>query len=180
MRRKYVLEIKIPQGTKCSFENGVLKCERNGSNLERKISILGTEVKVDSEKITLVCDKANKKNIAMIGAFVAHIKNMLKGLEKEFEYKLEICNVHFPMTVKVEGDKVVVSNFLGEKINRHAKIISDVKVEVKGKEVSVTGKNIEKVGQTAANIERSAIVPDKDRRVFQDGIFITEKPGGKI
>ena len=53
---------------------------------------------------------------------------------------------------------------------------SDVKVEVKNKvDVIVTGADIEKVGQTAANIERACRIRKRDRRVFQDGIYIVAK-----
>ena len=33
----------------------------------------------------------------------------------------------------------------------------------------------EKVGQTSANIERACRIRGRDRRVFQDGIYIVEK-----
>ena len=84
------------------------------------------------------------------------------------------------MTVKVEGNKINISNFLGEKIDRTAKIVPGVNVEIKGSKITVSGPDIEKTGQTAANIENAARVPKKDKRIFQDGIFMTSKPGGAI
>ena len=51
-----------------------------------------------------------------------------------------------------------------------------MKVEVKNKvEVVVSGIDKEKVGQTSANIERCTTVKNRDRRVFQDGIYLLEK-----
>jgi large subunit ribosomal protein L6 len=42
-------------------------------------------------------------------------------------------------------------------------------------EVVVTGIDKENVGQTAANIERCAVIKNRDRRVFQDGIYLLGK-----
>ena len=42
--------------------------------------------------------------------------------------------------------------------------------------VKVFGLNKELVGQTAANLERLTKLSKRDRRKFQDGIFIYEKP----
>ena len=42
-------------------------------------------------------------------------------------------------------------------------------------DVTVTGSDREKVGQTAANIERACKIKKRDRRVFQDGIYIVSK-----
>lgn len=116
----------------------------------------------------------------MIKTYISHAENIFKGLEEKFIYELEICNVHFPITAKVENDKVIISNFVGEKVNRAANILEGVEVEIKGQKISVSGPDIEKTGQTAANIEKTARISKKDRRVFQDGIFITSKPGGPI
>ena len=180
MRRKYVESVEIPKGIDCEFSNDILKCKREDLEVERKMSILGTEINIKNNKITLMCERANKKIIAMIKTAVSHIKNMLNGLDNKFVYKLEICHVHFPMTVKVEKEEVVINNFLGEKKPRTVDIIHGANVEVKGNEIIVTSHDIEKAGQTAANIEKITKVSKKDRRIFQDGIFITEKPGGKI
>lgn len=51
----------------------------------------------------------------MLGTIVAHIRNMINGVTKGYEYKLAIVYSHFPMNVKVEGNKIMITNFLGEK-----------------------------------------------------------------
>jgi large subunit ribosomal protein L6 len=93
-----------------------------------------------------------------------------------WEYNMEVFYSHFPMQVKVEGDEVVISNFLGEKSPRRTAVRGDTEVEVDGEEVTLTGSDIEAVGQTAADIEQLTRVKDKDTRVFQDGVYITSKP----
>ena len=47
---------------------------------------------------------------------------MFSGLQNKFVYKLEACNVHFPMTIKIEQGFLIINNFLGEKIPRKAKM----------------------------------------------------------
>ena len=108
----------------------------------------------------------------------AHIKNMITGVTKGFTYKLKIVFTHFPVQVTVEGDKVVIRNFLGERAPRVAKIMPGVKVEVTKEDVIVKGIDIEAVGQTAANIEQATRIKEKDLRVFLDGIYIYEKQVG--
>ena len=86
---------------------------------------------------------------------------------------------HFPMTLKVDGNKFTITNMLGEKVPRVAKLPwtpSEVQVKIEGKsDIIVTGADREKVGQSAANIERACKVKKRDPRVFQDGIYITSK-----
>ena len=54
----------------------------------------------------------------------------------------------------------------------------EVQVRVENKvDVIVSGADREKVGQTAANIERACKIRKRDRRVFQDGIYIVSKDG---
>jgi large subunit ribosomal protein L6 len=53
---------------------------------------------------------------------------------------------------------------------------AEVTVKVENKtEVVVSGADKEKVGQTSANIERACRIRGRDRRVFQDGVYIVEK-----
>ncbi|RLI07546.1 50S ribosomal protein L6, partial [Candidatus Bathyarchaeota archaeon] len=105
-------------------------------------------------------------------------RNMITGVMRGFTYKMKIVFTHFPIQVSVEGDKVVIRNFLGEKAPRVAKIMPGVVVEVQKEDVLVKGIDIEAVGQTAANIEQATKIKGKDNRVFLDGIYIYEKHMG--
>jgi large subunit ribosomal protein L6 len=80
------------------------------------------------------------------------------------------------MQVTVEGDEVVIENFLGERAPRRTEINGDTDVEVDEERIVLRGPDIEAVGQTAADIEQLTRVQDKDLRVFQDGVYITNKP----
>jgi large subunit ribosomal protein L6 len=80
------------------------------------------------------------------------------------------------MTLAVKGNNLVVNNYFGERVPRSADILPGVDVKVSKKvEVTVSGIDKEAVGQTAANIERCTTIKKRDRRVFQDGIYLLEK-----
>jgi large subunit ribosomal protein L6 len=83
------------------------------------------------------------------------------------------------MNVSYDGNKnlFTIKNFLGEKKDRIINGIPGVDVKVNGEDVVVTGYDIEKTGQVATNIEKGAKVRNKDRRIYQDGIFIIQTPG---
>ena len=106
---------------------------------------------------------------------------MIRGIDKGFEYRLKAVYSHFPMTLKVDGNIMTITNLFGEKVPRTANLPwtpGEVQVRVENKvDVIVTGADREKVGQTAANIERSCKIRKRDRRVFQDGIYIVSKDG---
>jgi len=112
----------------------------------------------------------------MAGTWKAHLNNMVKGVTEGFTYRLKAVYSHFPMNLKVESTELVVNNYFGEKVPRRAAFVGDVKVKVvKKTEVVITGHDKEQVGQTAANIERCCTVKKRDRRVFQDGIYLVAK-----
>jgi large subunit ribosomal protein L6 len=115
---------------------------------------------------------SHRKERALMGTFKAHINNMIKGVTEGFEYKMKTVYSHFPIKTNVEGDFFIIHNFLGERSPRKAKILDQVKVEVNGDNVTVTGIDKEKVGQTVANIERATKVTRRDIRVFQDGVYL--------
>jgi large subunit ribosomal protein L6 len=46
------------------------------------------------------------------------------------------------------------------------------KVSIEGEDLVITGPHLEHVSQTAANIELSTRVKNKDQRVFLDGVYV--------
>ena len=169
-------EISIPEGISCVYTNGKLKCKKENIELEKILSHPKIEIKIRDNKIIISCNKANKNYDKIVMSFMAHIENIFQGLGEKFVYELESANVHFPMTMKVEEGKVAISNFFGEKVPRYAKILPGVEVEIKGPKITVSARDREAAGQTAANLEKATKVRGRDRRVFQDGIYIISKP----
>jgi large subunit ribosomal protein L6 len=176
MKHHIIEKISIPEGISCHYSNNVLTCTKDSKTLKRKISIPSTEIKVHEKEIILECKKGNKNNFTGIMSNIAHIQNLFRGLQESFIYKLESCNVHFPMTLKTEGEKIKINNFLGEKVPREAKILPGVEVKIEGPKITVSSNDREAAGQTAANLERATKLKGRDKRIFQDGIYITEKP----
>jgi large subunit ribosomal protein L6 len=178
MRAKLSESLEIPAGVSCEFANKTVKCKKDSVELSRKVDVPTISVKVAGNAISFECASGNKKNYKIIKSQIAHMKNMFQGLEKEYVYHLESCNVHFPMTLKLEAGKLMINNFLGEKTPRVAKILPGVKVDIKGAKITVSSHDKEAAGQTAANLERATKIRNRDRRIFQDGIFLIDRPGG--
>jgi len=173
-------EVEIPEGVEVTVEKDVVKVKGPKGELERELKYPGVQIFTEDGKVVVFKEFPRKRDIAIARTFKAHIANMIKGVTEGFTYKLKVVYSHFPMTVKVQGDEVVIENFLGEKNPRRAKILPGVTVKVMGSDVIVEGIDKEKVGQTAANIEQATRITKWDRRVFQDGIYIVEKAGKPI
>lgn len=177
MRNKLTESIEIPAGVNCSFSGVKFECSKGSTKLSRVITLPNILIKIDGKNVTFECAKANKNELKRIKSQLAHLKNLFDGLDKKYTYKLQACNVHFPMTLKVEGSRLAINNFLGEKKSRYANIVPGVEVDVKGQNLTITSHDREAAGQTAANIETATKVRNRDRRIFQDGIYIVERPG---
>jgi large subunit ribosomal protein L6 len=172
--------VEIPEGVEVIVSGGKVSVKGNGKEIVRDFDAGKVSMAVKGGKFILEVKGATRRESKMIGTIWAHLKNMIKGVGEDFVYTLEVANVHFPMNVKVEGEKVVVKSFLGETTAREVRIMPNVKVDIKGNQISVSSYDIEAAGQTAANLEKATKLTGRDRRIFQDGIFITEKPGRKI
>jgi large subunit ribosomal protein L6 len=176
MKKPMSEELQIPSGANVTYDGETFVVSKSGIELKRKIDLPSIKIEIKGDKILLSTDKGNKNEFKYIKSTIAHIKNLFKGLDNKFVYKLEACNVHFPMTLKLDSGSLVINNFLGEKVPRKAKILSHVEVDIKGSKITVSSNDFEAAGETATNIEKATKIKNRDRRIFQDGIFIVEKP----
>jgi len=178
MKEDLIEKIEIPEGFEWEVEGNFVKLKFGNKENKRRFNFYGVELRKEGNSIIIEAKNATKKELQVVYTARAHINNMIEGLRKPFEYKLEIAFVHFPMTVeyKQAENKILIKNFLGEKKNREADILPGVEIEVGKKEIILKSCDIELAGQTAANIEKATQIKNKDRRKFQDGIFLTKKP----
>lgn len=169
-------EIEIPEGVEINIEDKDVKAKGPKGELSKNFSDprFNTLITIEKNQNIIIKTNSQKRKIrAMIGTIHSHIKNMISGVTIGFEYILKITYSHFPIAVSVKDSEIQIRNFLGEKGARKAKIIGDIKVEIKKDEIILNGIDIENLGQTAANIEQACRVSKRDRRIFQDGIFLS-------
>lgn len=180
MRKEIIQTVEIPDGVEIKIEDPIVTVKGSEGELSKKFNFHNIEVKQKAGELTIGNEKATKNEKKMINTNAAHIRNMIKGVTQKFEYKLKICSSHFPMTVKIEGDDIIVKNFLGEKIERRTKIPKGAEVNLDKEFITVTSTNKEIAGQAAANFEAATRIRGRDIRVFQDGIYIINKAGKEI
>ena len=123
-------EIEIPEGVEVIIENNEVSVKGPNGEDSRKFTYPNVSIKEEDDVVVLETAFPKKKDKAMIGTTRAHINNMIIGVTDGFEYHMKIVFAHFPMTVKVQNDTVVIDNFLGERHPRTAKIVGDSKVVV--------------------------------------------------
>ncbi|DAC73428.1 MAG TPA: 50S ribosomal protein L6 [Thermoplasmata archaeon] len=169
-------EIKIPDGVQITVQEKTVTVKGQKGSISKLLSHPKIDLAISGNTIQISCSHSpHRKEKALIGTYKAHIRNMIKGVTQGYECRMKTVFSHFPIKNSVEGNQLVIQNFLGERFARRADILENIKVEVKGEIITLTGIDKEKVGQTAANIERATKVKNRDIRVFQDGIYITKR-----
>ena len=164
-------DIEVPERVNASKEKNVIVIKGRHGIVKKDFTKLPAYINIPYGR--------RKKDLAITNTARSIINNMIKGVENGFTYKLKIVFAHFPISVKVKGKEIHVENFFGERSARVSKIIGeDTKVNVLAEDVLVQGPSLEHVSQTAANIESSTKIKNKDQRVFLDGLYIYAREEG--
>ncbi|GAB1223221.1 hypothetical protein ENUP19_0139G0008 [Entamoeba nuttalli] len=180
--------VVIPEGVNIEINRKNIKVTGPRGSLTRefqhpKVDIYASKLVVKKEgpkENVVVIDMwyGNRRDSAVVRTIASHIKNMITGVTKGYQYKMRVVYAHFPVTLVIadDGKSIQVQNFLGEKRTRHISMYDGVVVKKLGKdEICLEGNDVEKVSQSAANIHAANLVRNKDIRQFLDGVYVSEK-----
>ncbi|KAI5711101.1 60S ribosomal protein L9 [Diaphorina citri] len=172
--------VKIPRGLQCFVKARTVTVKGPRGTLKRDFKHLAIDIHMVNKRVLKV-EKwfGTKKEIAAVRTVCSHISNMLKGVTKGFLYKMRAAYAHFPINcVTSENNTLLeIRNFLGEKYIRRVKMAPGVKVSNSKQkdELIIEGNDIENVSRSAALIQQSTTVKNKDIRKFLDGLYVSEK-----
>ena len=175
MKSEIIEKLKIPEGVELIRDAHLINAKGPKGENSRVIFHPKIKIEKNDEFIVLSAKKATKNEKTILNTLKAHIRNLIRGVNEGYEYKLKICSGHFPMNVSVQGNELMIKNFFGEKKPRKTKIPQGVEVKVEGDIIRVEGVDIDAVSQTASKIELTTRRTGFDRRIYQDGIWIIKK-----
>ncbi|MBI4148376.1 50S ribosomal protein L6 [Candidatus Woesearchaeota archaeon] len=177
MKQTITEEITIPNGVTAQLSQSTVHVKGPKGETTRTFITPGVTLAASQSKITLTATKATKREKAKLYSTRAHLNNMFAGVQTPFVYVLKVCSGHFPMNVTLANNKISVKNFLGEKIARTAQLPQTAQVKIEGDKITISSTDKEIAGRTASDIEQLMRVSNRDRRIFQDGIYVIQKPG---
>lgn len=141
--------VDLPANVKVTVKGNDLTVE-SGSNKLQFTHRPEVSVRVDQDAKAVVVERQDDSRIAksLHGLTRALVANMIEGVTKGFTEELELNGVGW--NAKLQGQQINLA--VGYADVRVVKIPSDVKVEVVGNRIKISGINKQKVGQTAAEI----------------------------
>merc|ERR1712025_489456 len=173
--------VTVPEGLDASVKSRVVTVKGPRGTLTKSFKHLAVDIFMPKPKLVRV-EKwfGKKKELAAVRTACSHITNLMNGVTKGYKYKMRAVYAHFPINCAITegGTLVEVRNFLGEKYTRRVRMHDGVKCENSKEqkdELIITGNNIEAVSQSAALIQQSTTVKNKDIRKFLDGLYVSEK-----
>ncbi|XP_060083529.1 large ribosomal subunit protein uL6-like [Ylistrum balloti] len=173
--------VKIPEGLSGSVKARKVTIKGPRGTLTRSFRHLAVDISMIS-KNTIKVEKwfGKHKELAAVRTVCSHIENMMKGVTKGYLYKMRSVYAHFPINIAIleGGTAVEVRNFLGEKYTRRVNMLPGVTFSTSPTmkdEFFIQGNDIELVSRSAALVQQSTTVKNKDIRKFLDGIYVSEK-----
>ena len=168
----------IPEGVKITQKKNMLEFVGPLGKTFKSFRSIPVNIEITEGKVILKTIGFRKRDYSILHTVRSIIRNICEGLVEGYTIKMKVVFAHFPITVKVDGKKILVENFQGERSPRITKIVGNTKVIPKGEDVILTGEVWTDITQTAANIAQKTKVKNKDHRVFLDGIYIYDTKKG--
>ena len=168
--------VAIPSGVTASVEGQTVKVKGPKGQLQFVVHD-DVEVKLDKGEVKVAPKFKTNRAQAMYGTARAQVANLVEGVTKGFEKKLEITGVGY--RAAVQGANLQLQ--LGYSHDIAYPIPQGIQVQCpKPTEIVVTGIDKQKVGQVAAEIRQfRPPEPYKGKGIRYAGEFILRKEGKK-
>ena len=170
--------VQIPQGVTVTVNRHMLLVDGPRGRAIKSFRKIPVHMSVGEGVVDLRAAGARKRDFAIMNTARSLVRNLCEGVVEGYTVKMKIVFAHFPITIKVQDDTVLIENFQGERAPRRARICGSTKVVLQGDDVVVSGHVLTDVTQTAANIHLHTRIKNKDHRVFLDGIYVYDKRKG--
>ena len=168
--------IEIPSGVIVVIEDNLIKVKGPKGELEYKIP-RELKITLSENKLAVLPIVNSKKTPALWGTIRAVIANMVAGVEKGFEKKLEIEGIGFK--AQLQSNDLILN--LGFSHPIIFKPPEGIKISVEKNTIIVSGISLELVGQIAANIRAfKKPEPYKGKGIRYAGEIVRRKAGKKV
>jgi large subunit ribosomal protein L6 len=150
MSRLGKLPIKLGEGTQAKIEDGfILVKGPKGELKERMHSLVKLEIN-DKEIKVSVGNPEDKKERALWGLYRSLINNMVVGVERGYEKKLEINGVGF--RAAVSGNKLTLNVGYSHPVDYN--LPDGISAQVEGNVITISGIDKQLVGEVAAQVRK--------------------------
>ncbi len=169
--------IDIPEGVNVEITNAEVKVKGPKGELKQSVS---SEIKIeqkDGKILVTPRSELSKKGKGLWGLYRVLVANMIEGVSKGFEKKLEIEGVGFKAAA--QADKLVLN--LGFVNPVEVKKPQGIEFLVEKNVITVSGIDKQLVGETAAIIRKQKKAePYKGKGIKYQGEKIRRKEGKKV
>ncbi|KAH8884028.1 ribosomal protein L6 [Thozetella sp. PMI_491] len=177
--------LTVPENVKVSIKSRLVTVEGPRGKLVKDLSHIAVSFSQPKKGVIgIEIHHGVRKSVAALRTVRTLINNLIIGVTKGFKYKMRYVYAHFPINVNLEKNKetglfeVEIRNFIGQKIT--FKVVMQPGVDVvistaQKDELILTGNSLEGVSQSAADIQQTCRVRNKDIRKFLDGLYVSEK-----
>ena len=173
MSRIGKLPVEIPSGVTITVDSDVIKVAGPKGNLEAA-KLPNVDVVVEGTTLTVTRKSDEKLAKSQHGLMRALINNMVVGVTKGFEKKLEVNGVGFK--VALQGNKLVLNLGFSHPVEYTAP--EGITLAVDKMNISVSGINKQQVGQVAADIRKfKKPEPYKGKGIKYEDEYIIRKAG---
>jgi large subunit ribosomal protein L6 len=167
--------IAVPSGVEVSIAGNVVTVKGPQGTLTRSFGHK-VSVSMDAGIITAKPLRNDGDSLALWGTTIAHVSNMINGVTTHFQKKLIIEGIGFKSEVK--GTELLLS--LGFSHPVKVAIPKDLKVTAEKNVLTISGADVEKVGQFAAEIrDLKKPEPYKGKGIRYHDEVIRRKQGKK-